>query len=235
MHRIAEDRHMTMNMGMPRVLIAFFLVLLVPVPNGARAGGTDRQSAFVQALVKAGNSRDREQQKALLHPGSLACGNAEGISFFDDSFFPRTRGPVPADYRWRITRIPPGQPPMFADKFNYPVRPTHLLQIDYDPGPNRSTTLVVQIVYDEGRWSVVAACPTPETAAAAEKAKGVRTERATRARTLADGISPRLKETVVRLLKEGRRVDAIRQYAEATGEDITTAKEVVELLSPRDW
>jgi hypothetical protein len=226
---------MTMNSTMARVPIAILLVLLAPVPKGARAEGTDRQSAFVQALVKAVNSRDMEQQKALIHPGSLACGNAEGISIFNESFFPRIRGPVPANYRWRITQIPPGQPPMFADKFDYPVRPTHLLQIDYDPGPNRSKTLVVQIVYDEGRWSVVSACPTPETAAAAEKAKRVRAESATRARILADGISPRLKETVVRLLKEGRRVDAIRQYSEATGEDITTAKEVVELLSPRDW
>lgn len=226
---------MTLNLPMPRVLIAFFLVLLAPVPKGARAEGTERQSAFVQALVESMNSRNPGRQKALLHPGSLDCGNAEGVSIFSESFFPRTRGPVPANYRWGITQVPPGQPPMFADKFIYPVRPTHLLRIDYDPGPNRSKTLVVQIVYDEGRWSVVSACPTPETAAAAEKAKRVRAESATRARTLADGISPRLKETVVRLLKEGRRVDAIRQYSEATGEDITTAKEVVEMLSPREW
>jgi len=225
---------MTMKFTMARVPIAIFLLLLVPVPKGARAEGTDRQTAFVQALVKAVNSRNKEQQKALLHPGSLACGNAEGISFFDESFFPRTRGSVPANYRWRMTRIPPGQPPMFADKFDYPVRPTHLLHLDYDSGPNRSTTFVVQVIYDGGRWSVASACPTPETAAAAETAKRDRAIRAERARTLANAISPKVKETVVRLMKEGRRVDAIRHYSEATGEDITTAKEVVEILTPRE-
>jgi hypothetical protein len=219
-------------MGMPLVLAAIFLLL--PVPEGARAAGTDRQSAFVQAFVKAVNSRNKEQQKALLHPGSLACGNGEGISFFNESFLPRPRGPVPANFRWRITEVPPGQPPMFADKFDYPVRPTHLLQIDYDSGPNRSTTMVVQIVHDGGRWSVVSACPTPETAAAAETAKRDRANRAERARTLADSIPPKAKETVVRLLKEGRRVDAIRRYSEETGEDITTAKEVVEILTLRE-
>jgi len=225
---------MTMNYTMTRVLISIFLVLPASLPERAQAEETERQSAFVQSLVKAVNSRDIAQQKTLLHPGSVDCGNAEGISIFNDAFFPRTRGPVPANFRWRITQIPPGQPPMFADKFNYPVRPTHLLQIDFDPGPNRSTTMIVQIVYDEGRWSVVSACPTPETAAAAEKAKGVRIERATRARALADGISPQLKETINRLLKEGLRVEAIRQYSKTTGEDITTAKEVVDLLSPRE-
>ncbi len=115
---------MTMNFTTARVAIAIILMLLVPEPKGARAQGTDRQSAFVQTLVEAVNSRNKEQQKALLHPGSLVCGNAEGSSIFNESFSPRTRGPVPAKYRWRITQVPPGQPPMFSDKFDYPVRPT---------------------------------------------------------------------------------------------------------------
>jgi hypothetical protein len=39
-----------------------------------------------------------------------------------------------------------------------------------------------------------------------------------------------IRETVVRLYKEGRRVDAFNHYARAAGEDLSTAKAVVERL-----
>ncbi len=40
-----------------------------------------------------------------------------------------------------------------------------------------------------------------------------------------------MKAAVLKLYRDGRRVDAIRHYANATGTDITTAKDVVERIA----
>ena len=55
---------------------------------------------------------------------------------------------------------------MFAEQFDYPVRPTHLLQIDFATGSNSSTTLLLQVVREGQEWREVVPCPRPETIAA---------------------------------------------------------------------
>ncbi len=120
---------------------------------------------------------------------------------------------------------------MFADHLDYPVRPTHLLQLDFETGPNSSTALVMQIASEGGRWYEVAACPKPEAMAAAEAADVERARQAEKARALAERTAPDLKDAVVKLFKEGRRVEAFKRYAEASGEDLAMAKRVVELLA----
>lgn len=209
-------------------------LLLLTAFDSAGQSQDAGQEAFVRSLVEAINSGRIERRKALLHPKSLPCATGEANSFYSEMANRQARQTLPANYKWKITPIPPGRDPIFADKFDYPLRPTHLLQLDFPTGPTSSMSLVLQLVYDANQWREVTACPKPATIAAARAAEQARAEQAKKVQALVASIAPEVKQTVVKLLKEGRRVDAIKHYAEASGEDLATAKDVVELLAGQD-
>lgn len=214
-----------------RVLIVGALLLLAVVAGNALAQGTDEAGAFVKNLVEAVNSKSLDRRKALVHPKALVCATAERASFYHWMVTQQARDTVPADYKWKITPSPPDQPLMFADKFDYPIRPTHVLQLDFETGPSRSMTMILLIVYDAKQWHEVIACPKPETIAAWQAARQAKAKRAERVQALAAKIPPQLKVRVMDLVKQGRSIDAIKHYQNASGEDLTTAVEVVELLT----
>src|SRR6267142_4788438 len=115
------------------------LVLLLLVPGLAFASSADpAQAAFVKSVVDAINSQNPARQKALVHPGAV-CAKVEPVSFFNAPWAQRRS--VPPTYRWTMLDVPAG-PLMFADKLDYPVRPTHLLQIDYETASNTGQALV---------------------------------------------------------------------------------------------
>ncbi len=209
------------------------LVLLAAAVSDVVAHGAEPGGAFVKSLVEAINSKNADRRKALLHPKSLVCASGESASFYDETLARQARHTVPASYKWKLTPVPPDQPPMFADRFDYPIRPTHLLQLDFDTGPNSSTTMILQVVHDAGQWREVTACPKPETVAAARAARQAQAKHAERVQALAAGTAPPLREAVVRLFREGRRLDAFKHYSSVSGEDLATAKAVVELLAER--
>jgi hypothetical protein len=203
--------------------------ILTAVPPSAR--GADPQGLFVQDLVAAINSKSPERRRAMLHPRSLVCANAAAGSFQDEMFSRQAERGVPAGYTWTITPVPPKQPPMFADTFDYPIHPTHLLQIDYATGPTSSTTIVLQLVYDAKQWREVTGCPKPGAIEAAREAAKIRAQQLERVQALVASVSPSLRNAVLTLVKEGRRVGAITRYASETGEDLATAKAVVDRLA----
>ena len=72
---------------------------------------------------------------------------------------------------------------------------------------------------------------TRHTIAEARAAKEARAKRAERAQALVASTPLHLREAVVKLFKEGRRIEAFKHYSSVSGEDLATAKEVVELLA----
>ena len=204
---------------------------LLAIGLTAPIGAADQDRAFVERLVEAINGKNLDKRRALLAPASRPCASGQFESFYAKTIGRQARHTIPTGYRWKIAAIAPDQPPLFADKLEYPVRPTHLLQLDFATGPNSSTTLIVQIANEGGRWYEIAPCPKPEALVAAEAAEVERARQAEKARALASQTSPELKAEVVKLFKEGRRLDAIKRYAEVSGEDTATARRVVELLA----
>jgi ribosomal protein L7/L12 len=196
----------------------------------AAFAATDSQAqAFVEALVAAINSKDAAHRKALLHPDSLRCATADKDTLLDEQYARQARRAVPANVTWSLTPAPPGLP-LFADKFDYAVRPTHRLQLDFSTGPNRSTTMVLQVARHGGAWREVRACPKQETVAAAKAASQARAQHRQKVERLLKDLSPKVRDEVVALLKDGRRIDAIKTYRAASGEDLVTAKSVVDAI-----
>ena len=116
-------------------------------------------------------------------------------------------------------------------QLQYAIRPSHVLQIDYETGPTQSTTLILYIVYDGHRWRQVMGCPTAEAIAEARTAREIESRRADRVRALAASTNPELRDAVRQLYRQGRRVEAYKHYERVSGTDLSTARAVVELLA----
>ena len=210
------------------------MMLLAVSVDRARPQDDDQARAFVASVVEALNGKSAERRRALLHPKSLPCAIIGPDSFYTWMVTRQFKDPVPADYKWKITPVPPDQPLMFADKFDYPVRPTHILQLDFELAPHRGKTMLLHLVRDAHRWYEMTPCPRPETIAAARAARQAEARRAERVKTLVAAMPAELKRQVLELVKVGRRLDATKHYQAASGEDLTTAVEVLELLAPDD-
>jgi ribosomal protein L7/L12 len=209
----------------PLVTLAF-----APLMAASAAGSDDPASlVFVQKAVAAINRGDQEARRALLHPGALKCDEALRRAKIEGAYAPSQR-PIPSGYRWELRPLPAGMAGWFPDKFDYPVHPTHQLNIDFDSGPHRGGGVVLQVVRYRGEWREVTGCPKASTLVEARQAAKARGQQEERIRHLAAGIAPRLRAEVLQRVADGRKVDAILHYRKATNEDLTIAKGVVERL-----
>jgi hypothetical protein len=74
-------------------------------------------------------------------------------------------------------------------------------------------------------------CPKPATLEAARQAGPARERQAARVEALVAAMPAALKADVMTLLREGRKIDAIRRYRDGASEDLTTAESVVDRLA----
>ena len=220
---------------MIRRLACAFAAALLLAPPGAPAYAQAEADAFVKTLVDAINSKDPAQRRALLHPDSLRCETPGKDVMLDEQFARQSRFPIPGSVAWRLTAAPPGRP-MFGDRFDYPVRPTHLMQLDVKGESNETMYVVLQLARKSGQWREVVGCPKPETAAAAMRVALARSDGQERADLLVKTLAPQIRTDLLALLKGGRKEDAIRAYGDVSGQDLATARAVIEALekeSPR--
>lgn len=219
-------------MTIARSVIAAGLLVLATAVDAPAQPAAD-EAAFVKDLVEAVNSKSLEARKALLHPKSVTCARPETAALRDELMNEQaTRQTVPPTYRYKLLPTAPDKPPLFADKLDYTVKPTHLVQIDYETGPNRGATLILQAIHEGGVWREVFPCPKPETVAEARAARAARPQQEARIKGLVDGMPAGLRAEVQKHLQAGRKIDAIKHYREATGADLSTAKAVVDRMVP---
>ena len=132
-------------MTRPRLAIAVALAVLRRRHESSPAPRTDER-AFVVRMVEAINSKNLERRRALAASGIAALRERGADPFYAWMVTRQSRDPIPADYTWKVDPVPPDEPLMFADKLDYPVRPTHMLQITFNPAPSSSRTIVFQLV-----------------------------------------------------------------------------------------
>lgn len=87
---------------------------------------------------------------------------------------------------------------------------------------------MLQLVRYRNEWREVTGCPKASTIIEARLAGKARGEQEERIRRLADGIAPELKREVLRYMADGRKIDAIMHYRNATNEELAISKGVVE-------
>jgi hypothetical protein len=209
------------------------LALVLPLICHAQVGSPDQPEAFARLFVDAINSKSAERRLALLHPKSKACIDAQTQPYYDWIFSRQLKYIIPAKYKVAAQPLAGKQALPSDGKSDYPLRPSHQLQIDFDTGPYSTTSIVLLIVRDGARWYEVLPCPRPDAIAGILAIEANHAEHERKVKSLVAGLTDPLRAEIITLARQGRRIDAINKYRDATSQDLTTAKEVVDLLVPR--
>ena len=215
----------------PALAVVCALALAVVAPAAAQGTGADQ--AFVTAFIAAINGGTVAARAALVHPQSRGCLSGEPGEYWAEVVATQAKSPVPAAHRWKITPVPAGQAPVFNDHFDYPLAPTHVLQLDIKEAPYSFRVMLVQLAKDGERWAEVVPCAKAKTVIAIRAAQAAKAKRAERVKTLVADMKPEQRERLLALIKAGQTIDASKTYAQESGEDLTTAVDVVELLAEK--
>jgi ribosomal protein L7/L12 len=113
---------------------------------------------------------------------------------------------------------------------SYPLKPAHLIQVNLRLNEFKSKVLLVQVAQDNGSWFEVISCPVSEVLQTMRAAAIRERAEAARAETLLSSMRDPLRSELTTLLKQGKKVSAITRYREVSGEDLSVAKRVIELL-----
>lgn len=220
---------MRMRLG----LATLFLAVSLSSIGSAQVHDPTGPATFAKEFVDAINSKSVERRTMLLHPKSRACINAKTQPYYDWIFSRQLKYRIPANYKSSATPLPQDQALASDGKSDYPLRPTHQLQIDVETSPTSGMTFILLIVHDGAHWREVLPCPRPEFLGEIEAAAARHAQEEQRAQSLAAGLADPLRAEIIALARKGQRIEAIKKYAAASGEDLSMAKWVVDLLVPR--
>jgi len=205
------------------------LLLLVPT-LAAAADRADQPLDFAPRLVAAINGKKLDARKAVLHPKTLACITPQSKPLVDEALADQFRYNIPKDYRARAEPVPAERPLVLGDGVVLPVRATHQLHLDWQAGTATQVDFVAQIAYVDGAWREVWPCVSDDKVPAMRAANEARRKQRERAQSLAANLQPDLRKELLALLAKGQKIDAVKRYQEASKEDLSTSRAVVEAI-----
>jgi hypothetical protein len=221
-----------MSLGIrPRSHLIAWLALVLAASAPAAAAEVDAGArALVEKVVAAINGDDAEALKQLVHPRNLACVNEARAGFYAEHFAKETARTVPKEYKLTITDVGADDPLIFEEMDEYPVRPTHQMELAYNTGPYSGVSIFSYLSLAGGAWSYIIPCPTPAAVEMFRQASLQRRQQAARAEALFADLDDVLKAKLEALLAAGDRIGAMKRYAAETGEDLAMARAVVRKL-----
>ncbi len=188
------------------------------------------RATFIEPWAAALKARDPVKLKPFLHPAVAACETDANREYFDSVL--AQGGDLTASGAYRISKLAPvaGPAPLFGmeDGFAYPIQPVYELQLQFE-----GVILIRYLAPDHGSWYEVFPCPNEKGMAMFHKAAADREQQRQKFAQLAAELKDPLLAELKTLLGQGRKIDAIHAYQQATGADLTTAHGVVELVDQR--
>jgi hypothetical protein len=219
------------------LITALIVALLAGCGNSSGAAGGSAEEArqqLAQSYIAALQAKDPAKIEALLHPAVRACENAATKEYFDflrSHAFDNVPG---AEYKVNVSPIAKDSllfvPP--KEQFPYPVPPIYQFQIDWNRNPDGSdiASVVRAMAPSHGSWFVVYPCPNAAGIKEFRERMAKGWEQKEHAKALAADLKEPLKGQLLDLLKQRKRIDAVKAYREATGADLTTASLVMDAL-----
>jgi hypothetical protein len=206
-------------------------LLFVAAAVAQTGGSPTGAEALAQALVEAVRSGGAERRLAVVHSSSRRCITAATQPYYDWWFGKQRRVVGAGRPTVKVERFDAASAVLPSDgRSDYPVLPTHRVQIDFADGAQRGSSLLTYVALDGAQWKEVLPCPRGDVVEQARQRGAEEREQSARVRSQLAQMPAALRRELHSLLAEGRKVDAIRRYADASGEDLSTAKAVVEAL-----
>lgn len=177
-----------MRIGMRAIILFTTLLFVSPFSLLANDGNqklTAVERLFVQKYVKAVNGKDTSQLEQLMHPECRECLNPYE-DYVNDQFKQSFKYSIPDTYAATIKPLSDRDKDFFEKVFqlgpkiglNYPIIPTHRLDISFDENPHSSAGITDFLVQGGDHFYGVYACPTPGWIEAWRKRKGDKQEEA---------------------------------------------------------
>jgi hypothetical protein len=106
------------------------------------------------------------------------------------------------------------------------------MQIDWSRNGNAFSINSIDqpIALKDGKWYLVNPCPTEAGLKFFHEQMALGTKQTVDAHKLVSELKDPLKSDILGLLRQGRKIDAIKKYQSATGADLTTAVTVIKIL-----
>ncbi len=187
------------------------------------------QNTFIKPWIAAMQSKDKAAVERLYHPAVRACMNPATKEFFD--FVLEREVQDAAAETYHVTKIAPVQqpPPTFLpeEDVKYPVRPTYQVQIDVE---NSGLTYIRFLAPANGSWYEVYPCPNEKGMAYLREQQKQGAEQRKKVTQLAAGLKDPLRSELKDLLRQQRKIDAVKKYQAAASVDLTTAVLVMDAL-----
>ena len=151
-------------------------VLVLTLASSAAAQNAFYDEKFVHQVIGAINAHTVEARAAPVHPTSRPCIAGDVGEWWRASVMRWAVTPVPADRTWTMMTLSADDARAASDRFDWPLPPTHALQLIARDSPSSSRTLLVRVARNGPEWAEVVPCAKPETVQAiqAQKAKGTR-------------------------------------------------------------
>lgn len=179
------------------------------------------QRIFVDAYVRAVNNRDRNALRKLIAPSVLNCYNGDSRIFLDDWLRRRIRSRISQNFQAVFAPYEGGLHE--SSMATVPAQATHILKITYQDGA-QTVTIDRPVEKENSKWYLVLRCPTEKGRQRLEMWAQQRQEHVEELYSrLGDPLVARLRK----LIREGRRDEAVSQCASALKVDKKTAHDVV--------
>ena len=191
------------------------------------------QRMLVERYVAAITAHDAAALKALYHPATRACMNAENADFFEFLFSSDLRFESDLKEGYKLTGFDTADPSIvegnaMGGMLPQPVAPTNQFQID--TMGTRVVTIVHLAAEKDGTWFIIAGCPTEKGLAMFRERRGQGAQQQAQTRDLVSKLGEPLLSEIKELLAQNRRIDAIKRYQDAAKVDLTTAAGVIDAL-----
>ena len=205
------------------------------VSNSAQIESGQRK--FARDYVYAVKSKNIAALKSIVHPKVLACVNEQNRDYFDFIFAKQLGRKLTGDYKLTVSPLKGDNPEMAflpAEKFYYSIRPTYQVQIDFNANTYDNLTIIREVAPAGGRWYWVFACPNAQGMEFFRAQRQAGEKQQAKAQQLASELKDPLLSEIKQLLKEHKRIDAVKKYQAQTGADLTTTVQVINILQGRE-
>ena len=120
--------------------------------------GTPEQQAFARKVADAMASKDFAAMKQLIAPSTVKC-IGKNQDFLQDRLNRQFALPISQKFKLTVTTLPPNI--MNPSKYStYPMKPTHLMTMEFDTPDANHDTINLPIGQEAGQWYESQPCPT---------------------------------------------------------------------------
>jgi hypothetical protein len=133
------------------------VILIAFAAAAAWADSPDKPEDFARTYVEAVRSGEPRRLQALLHSKSRQCLTPKTEALFAWKWQRSITRGAPEPYQGSASRLD-ARIAAGTSQSQFPVAPTHMLQIDFGTAPNTLTTVLL-LAFEDGSWRTVEQCP----------------------------------------------------------------------------